>query len=1530
MPDADIISDVNFALAGRRAGIGAAINDLDEDPDRAARAVELGKATGIPPALIHGNQDEFERQHRAFIVSDILSRNEKLRNWAREDPMATKVASDDWGQLDTITNKAHGAWFTGLPSVSPAPVDRVFRKTVEGFAKAFGSAMGTGEQSLAEEYEKLPYYARIHLYPGIAKFQTLSAMLTGGLHAIHEGAAQTAREFGASESQAQSFAREAAGFAEFKTMDVAAKGIHPPTVEQAISQRFEQAWKKAEPYLKAGQKPPVGTDPLIDRVYAEQAKFDHETLDSILDEAEKSLTRERAPDVFSNLIARVTGKKEIAIPVEAAQRLYGSRVPSADDGLLGWATDFAKKYEEAKVTGEDIRIPMYEYIANVDKDVRKALEKDYKPDPDGMSLNEAEAASEKPIPVPPEPEKPLVDNVRDAASLNQIQPVLVEGEEAVQAPLFGKMALGLPKKLYDRWQKLIDRQSAEDRAWELRQKLDEIKRSRTKEWLQEADAMRPVVRAEIGARPEFQANAFFRFGELKGIKEEAPRLDPEKMTAAQRDNIPERFLKKGGSDPDDIAPQVGFPTGDAMLNTMIRFEREKGDLNHWQHLEKLVEQEVARRMEEQYGKQADAILAGAQDHALGLTQMDRLHEQTVGLGMAAKAEITFTKQSMNRAAVEGVGRQKVGAISRDSYLKRAGQAGRDMMEAFTKGDWNEAFKQSQSQYLATLMAKETAKLEKEKKIFEKTAKRFRKAMVEGYDNIFGGAYVPFIQQVLQRMGRDIDRLPENLADAVRKSGYRDLHDFVRGKQSELKEISLPDFLYDGNIRPMEGMTVSDFRDAHRGLKQMVKSGRDESILYKEGVAHEIKDIVEGKMVDKIKELGANDIDISQAHKFKTSIKTWYAKSLTAESMLNRIDKDDPLGAHNQFVVRPLTEAANYEARLIRVYEKALLKAAGPIKNIDKLVENSLWLNPVTKTPFTMRQRNVLGILAYWGSPGSRKKLLEGYGVPEAVALKWLEERTTKEDWSRMQDIGRIFERLSGLADKMSMEISGAPIEKIAIEPFTNRHGNFKGWYNPIDYSSLFPGRKDVMSGEKILEGEGYKRATTPQGYTKERTDYTAPVELNLDQIPVTMRQMIHDIAFRPAVLQAAKVFHNTKWRQTMIHYYSKERAEEFIPYLKDVANYSNQAPDFGNIVIEHFRQNMIATLVGFNPHTVAKHGMTAAANSMTEVGPLNFLKALKSLTSVNEETGTTNWRFALNTSEELQRRGRNIEQLFLRDRPEISLKDKSFRETVITLGSKPVALSDLFSAVPTWLAKYESAIREGKDVGQAIFEGDRAVRRAHGSSAITNLPAIMRGNALAKTFTSLYGFFSHMMQKQFEMAWKFKDSWEGVKAGDLSVAKQHAPQLIAGLVSYVIIPAVVEQLVTPYHGSEKDSWGMKAAKVMTLGLAASYIGPKDFVHSAINWSEPSAGLIGTFMKDAMKLTRDIAKKGPAHAFSKYEIGKTINDTWLTSGLLFGIGNAQVGRTSQFLINYEQGIERPRTPWDWMHGLTTGTIKEKRR
>ena len=88
-------------IAGRQQqALPSVVGNIDEDPDNAQRAYDLSKVTGVPSTAIYGDLDEFERQHKAMLASDIVANNPHLSDFIQRDPMHAKIANDDYGNLD--------------------------------------------------------------------------------------------------------------------------------------------------------------------------------------------------------------------------------------------------------------------------------------------------------------------------------------------------------------------------------------------------------------------------------------------------------------------------------------------------------------------------------------------------------------------------------------------------------------------------------------------------------------------------------------------------------------------------------------------------------------------------------------------------------------------------------------------------------------------------------------------------------------------------------------------------------------------------------------------------------------------------------------------------------------------------------------------------------------------------------------------------------------------------------------------------------------------------------------------------------------------------------------------------------------------------------------------------------------------------------------------------------------------------------------------------------------------------------------
>lgn len=122
---------------------------------------------------------------------------------------------------------------------------------------------------------------------------------------------------------------------------------------------------------------------------AQNARLEAERLQRIAAAAEASKLRERAPELFEQLVRNMAGEdaRTVYAPVEAWDTLFQADPEAAAVELLGDAA----AYREAKATGGDIAIPVELYASRIaPSEVNAGLLPELRFDPDGMSLREAE------------------------------------------------------------------------------------------------------------------------------------------------------------------------------------------------------------------------------------------------------------------------------------------------------------------------------------------------------------------------------------------------------------------------------------------------------------------------------------------------------------------------------------------------------------------------------------------------------------------------------------------------------------------------------------------------------------------------------------------------------------------------------------------------------------------------------------------------------------------------------------------------------------------------------------------------------------------------------------------------------------------------------------------------------------------------------------------------------------------------------------------------------------------------------------
>jgi hypothetical protein len=1133
-------------------------------------------------------------------------------------------------------------------------------------------------------------------------------------------------------------------------------------------------------------------------------------------------------------------------------------------------------------------------------------------------------------------QKELDQKIADRKARNEVldeKLSVQEGPEGGSRVFERASALGMTVDQFKAYDRLMQKRHEEDITAATKRADDFQRKTQTKEWKDNRRELRQEISKQIHQRPDVAADLFFATGELYGQKiSTGYKLDSDQLTPEQKAAIPKDYQARGGLNPDDVANIFGYGSGDAMLQRLAEYNAAKkaSGLSAKDFVARVTDAEADRQMRIKHGVLEDNIVDSVKEQVASETQLDILHEETVALGMKL-GQAPLDKGAILAGVRDQFSRVQLGSFSSDRYLATAGKAGKAAELALLKDDPAAAFKEKQRQYYAIALANEAIKTEKSLGQFDKVAKRFSKREIATVDQ----EYTNFIHDVLMRVGKPVRRSIQDLESEIQAGEYKTLSDFVNGKETHgLREVPVADILLDPNFRKkFEDLTVDEFNAMNDSIKTLVKNGRDEKKIVRAGEAADLGEI-KAQMIEQLSQFQERTYDAKGGRwmgpippAIAKVLRTYGTAHIQIENLFNRWDHDNPKGVFQQYVMRDLADAANNESAMEKRF-------AGRVREVDdkadlkKGVDNTLFKVPGTEQLMKLNRGNLRTVVLNMGNESNMSKLARGYGVPPEALWAWVNQHATREDWDWAQKMGDVFAEIKGEADVMYRNLSGVAPASLDIKPVQTLHGEYPGWYYPVIYHPEFEGASKKLMGKDALEQEGFVRATTPSGYTKGRTGYAGPMALDLDMLPARMKQMIHDIAMRPAVINASKIMYDKDIRSAVSKHFGNEWRDMLVPYLVDVANSANYMPKQQRIftgVSEFIRQNMISTLVGLNPGTVLKHGPTAAVQSLHEVGPINFLKALKGLTSINERTGETNWQFAMNASQELQRRHRNYEETLGGTVNELQPQNKfmTFRQTVQKFSATPVAISDLVSAVPTWLAQYEKSADAGGTHGDAVFDADRAVRRAHGSTAITNRSQVMRGGAMSQWMASVYGFFNHIMNRQYELLWKSGEALDMVKDGNYQQAMQRAPELTSMLFAYVLAPALIEEMVTPLVSKDDESWGKKAAKGIAFTLGASWVGVRDVASAILNGRDPSVGLFSTAYKTVSDVARDLSKPAP---LSKEHAGKVIRDGATLMGSLTGVVPAQAGKVAEFWQRVSTGQEHPKGPWGWMVGARFGTLK----
>jgi len=414
-------TDIVTGLAqSRNEALPQVVGNIDEDPDRAQRAYDLAKITGTPATSIYGDLDEFERNTKAKVASDIVANNPHLSTFVQSNPMVPKIFANSYGVLDEVSSKI---------SAMSLPVRKGFNIGV-GSGK-LGDWTGVDWEDPAFQAEHPNQSMVAALATGVTDpFEAAMRMMSGGVYGTAYGLAAAYKSIVGKDSPIDP--------------DDLAQAVQDPATMATLGPLGEMAGAalshnahlaKAIPWIEHDRLPPPTVLPELDKFREDQNAKDIERLLDATKAAAGVPERTTSPDLYRQFIADHTDA-EISVSGDAVAALYGDKLPLPDDNLLGWVPGIEDKVAAARASGDDVHIPLADWLTHIPDlpDVMKALEDDIRVRPEGITKNEAELAKEakEAQPESTPDTTPLPDTVSAVRAASALEPMLSIGDRKLE------------------------------------------------------------------------------------------------------------------------------------------------------------------------------------------------------------------------------------------------------------------------------------------------------------------------------------------------------------------------------------------------------------------------------------------------------------------------------------------------------------------------------------------------------------------------------------------------------------------------------------------------------------------------------------------------------------------------------------------------------------------------------------------------------------------------------------------------------------------------------------------------------------------------------------------------------------------------------------------------------------------------------------------------------------------------------------------------------------------------------------------
>ena len=1149
--------------------------------------------------------------------------------------------------------------------------------------------------------------------------------------------------------------------------------------------------------------------------------------------------------------------------------------------------------------------------------------------------------------------------------------IAATSEQQGLAPMFTDAAsAGMTAAEFAAYQKTVAAAGDAARERLTAQAMAELTREQKAWWKEAREGVLAEVEQEANNQPVYQALAYLQHGKQADgtpLPEGMAAVKLSKATLVERygteflKRLPKPYVysKEGGADPDAVAELFSFQSGDELVQALASARNKR----------ELVQAETDARMRERFGdmltdgtlaekamaavhndKQADVMRA----ELLALRRKQREVRPFVNAAVRdavgqAKADAAMAArwadaerntaadqqrqarndaldsipsiQTFRDAAAASIAMKRVRDLQPNVYLQAERRASREAFELAAKDKYADAAQAKQRELLNHYLYREAVKAQEEVEKIADFARQYEKPKKRAALGKAGQHFLEAIDELLTRY--QFTRMSNRQAGLQAARQQFDLAEWrLKMEEAEPGSIDVPDWVITGQPTPYQLLTVEEVRGVGDAIKNVAHvAGRQNKLLTGAAKA-DFQDTVDAIVAsiaanNELRDTGLQ-FQPGKLENLTNMLKNADAWLTKPEALFLALDGDQQ-GETWRNLFKPLADA---EATEIGMWEAAGKELAAIWSTYTpqeraRMHSDRVHIQSIRQS---MNKAQLLAVALNWGNAGNRLALMEGYGWSQQQVDEMLGKLDSR-DWQTVQRVWDFIDSFWPQIAELQQRLTGLAPEKIEASPFLAPDGTeMKGGYYPLKYDAKQSYRafqREESANVTQLFENNVGRASTRKGHTKERVGSGGqPVRLELSVIGEHVHQVIHDLAFREAILDVNKLTDNTAVREAIEQATSRDMHRALKPWLKRVANDANaEQQSFWERLIGRARMGTTIVNMGWKLST-------AFAQPLGFLTSAHYLGTAWAARGLKEFYGTPAKMakaraFVFERSPMMQTRMESFDRDVRDQLRKLEGKDGKLdpiRRTAFYF----TGLMDMGVALPTWLGAYQKKLAETQgDEAAAIDFADQAVRVTQSAGSAKDLARIQGGSEYQRMFTMFYSFFSALYQLEKRSISRFAEAGVG-----------GMPRFVADQMFLWFVPAVLGELLSgrgPGDDEEWSTWFKKNALSFLTYPVNAVVGLRDIVGaigSKFGYDiSPVGGAFETIVKlgnsglKALDEEKDLGRSDLKNAVDAVGTWAALpsRQAWITGSYLYDVATdeEQPADVMEFLRN--MALARQHTP-----------------